>query len=401
MKKSWLFLILLLLSCSSDMENYTTQTAMPPVFVETNTSQGTYKLSIAQPEWIKDTNANLMLFSWGAIVSPKNQDMIFLDMEQPHWVDRNHIEFYSKNKIDSSQGKKKYILDLVEWKTVEVGTEDDKVVNSGGEEYPNLWIRRGEENTPIKIYNEKSEQWEIFLYPPQGLYNLKVVYISGKVFVIQGQDEFGIGDIIRVYDFNTKQPLKTYAGRIDQNTIRVFDSKLFYVTEHMLCFIEVESLEETCGARIPENLNDIVLGWDIDFPEFIPFTYEDPFEKVFSTRKLCLVDFYKGEVRCPMEGLKIFEPKISVVKNPNYPNGEQKIVETMQVWNYSISPDRKQIVFCYGNSAYARYEGMAVINIDGKNFNRLDDIEPLFQSAFAYDCQSYFYTIGVEWRPLQ
>ena len=125
------------------------------------------------------------------------------------------------------------------------------------------------------------------------------------------------------------------------------------------------------------------------------------FEKIFSTRKLCLADFYNGEVRCPMEGLQIFEPKISVIKNPNYPNGEQKIVETMQVWSYSISPDHKQIIFCYGNSAYVRNEGMAVIDVDGNDFYLLNDIDLFFSYYFASECQYHLNSIDVEWRPLQ
>lgn len=391
-----------MLSCSSDITPVGTPIDVISIPAETKDSQDVKRLSIVQPEWIKDPNANILLFSWGAIVSPENQDMVFLDMGQPHWVDNNHIEFYSKSEIDSFQSsRKKYILDLIEWQIVEAATEDGKVVNSDSEDHPNLWIQRGEENTPIKIYNEKSEQWEIFLYPPQGLYNLNAAYIAGKIFVLQGQAEFGPGIIIRVYDFNTKHPLKTYAGNIDQNIIRVSDSKLFYVTEHRLCFIEVESLEETCGARIPENLNNVVLSWNIDFPEAIPFTYEEPFEKYFSTRKLCLVDFYEGEVRCPLEGLEIFEPKISKVKNPNFPNGEQKIAETIQVWGYVVSPDHQQVVFCYGNSAYVRYEGIAIIDMDGSNFYLLDDIDPFFNYLFTNECRYNLSLIDVEWRPLQ
>ena len=62
MKKIF-FLTLFLLSCSSDITPVGTPIDVISIPAETKDSQDVKRLSIVQPEWIKDPNANILLLT--------------------------------------------------------------------------------------------------------------------------------------------------------------------------------------------------------------------------------------------------------------------------------------------------------------------------------------------------
>jgi hypothetical protein len=402
------FLILFLVSCKQVPTPIFAPTA--EVFSTTGMSlpKSNETLLPEEPEWLNDNKSNILLLSYGKLtifIDPVTTDTLFLEISDAHWVDNTHILFASNDRFlyNSSEGNSQDILDLANWKIIEAkyNPNQSSGVASGNEKSPNIWLDKNEENTPLKIYNDQRKQWDIFLYPPQGLYNLNELFIEGKIFIVQGNAVYRNGYVIAVYDFESKKIIKTFVGNVEKNTLRYSKDKVIYVTDNIPCAIDIQTLKRACGVLIPRKYKDIEIGWSPNYPETIPFTYSEHIDKYAYTKKVCLFGFFTGEIVCPMEDLQILKPVLSNVNDWRDPSKQMEIIESKSIWDYSISPNKKYILFCYGNNYYARYEGTAIVDIDGSNFRLLDDIEEVPISMIANTCwQSDVGHVAFSWRPL-
>jgi hypothetical protein len=405
---SLFFLSLLLTACVSNLETTTPSVEVVLPTRIANLFQAD-KFSLPdQPKWLKDVKSDVLLLSYGELalfIYPKTADTLFLTLPNAHWIDNNHVSFTSANQVyrDTSKETYQYTLDLADWKITENNSSPNQgsSIAGGNKNYPNIKLDKNEENTPLKIYNDQLKQWDIFLYPPQGLYNLDELFIDGKIFTVQGNAAYRKGYIIAVYDFETKKIIKTFVGNVEMNTLRYSKNKVIYVTDNIPCAIDIQTLKRECGVLIPRKYKEIEIGWSPNYPETIPFTYSEHIEKYAYTKKMCLFGFLTGKIVCPMEDLQILKPVLSKVKDWRDPSKQMEIIESKSIWDYSISPNEEYILFCYGNNYYARYEGTAIVDVDGRNFRLLDDIEEVPVSMIANTCwQSDVGHVAFSWRPL-
>jgi hypothetical protein len=383
-------------------------TEIVPSLVPTSTefpviSSPTPGLSVTRPEWMADEDSNILLLSYSGLVlfiDPKTADILFLNLPNASWIDNSRVIFSSTDQIyrDPSERIYQYVFDLKDWK-INSNPDQNSGTDIGTKYYPDIWLDRGDANTPIKVYNDQLEEWEVFLYPPQGLYNLYEIYVDNEIFVIQGGDAYGSGQAIAVYDYETKQMLRTFTGSVEMNTLQYSEGKVVYVTENVPCAIDVQTLDRECGLPIPEKYKKIAIGSTLVYPETIPFTYEEHIEEYAYTRRLCLFSFFTGKMICPTEDLQILKPVISTIKDWEDPSKQMEIIESRSVGSYSISPDGKYVVFCYVSNYYARYEGTAIIDVDGGDFHILDEVEfvPDFLSNI---CSRGGVPVDFKWRPL-
>ncbi len=359
-------------------------------------------VSIDQPEWMKDPNSDILLLSYGVnavFFDAGTASTLYMALPNARWVDNNHVLFTAFDQAYSNISEKtyKYALDIADWKIVEAKYISDIVDKDGNT--PNVFVDKDEENTPLKIYNKQLQQWEVLLYPPQGLYNLYEIDVDNKIFVVQGGDAYGSGYVIAVYNYETKQILRTFVGKVEMNVLRYSEGKVVYITENIPCAIDVQTLERECGLPIPEKYENIAIGRTLVYPEIIPFTYEEHVDKYAYTTKMCLFSFFTGKIICPMEDLQILKPVTSTVKDWKDPSKQMEIIQSKFVGSYSISPDGKYVVFCYLDNYFARYEGTAIIGVNGSDFHILDEVEfvPDFISNI---CTSGTVPIDFKWRPL-
>lgn len=355
---------------------------------------------------MKSRDSNILLLSYSGValfIDPKTADILFLSLPNAFWIDNNHVVFSSTNQIYRHPSERiyQYVFDLADWKITEINPSLDQNSDMGidGNYYPNIWLDRQVAYTPLKVYNNLLQKWEVFLYPPQGLYNLYEIDRDNKIFVVQGGDPYGSGHVIAVYDYETKQMLKTFVGNVEMNILQYSEGKVVYVTENVPCTIDIQTLERDCGLPIPKKYENVAIGRTLVYPEIIPFTYEEYVEKYAYTRKMCLLSFFTGKVTCPTEDLQILKPVISTIKDWKDPSKQMEIIQSKSVSSYSISPDGKYVVFCYVDNYYARYEGTAIIGVDGGDFHILDEVEfvPDFISNI---CSSGTVPIDFKWRPL-
>lgn len=360
-------------------------------------------VSIDQPEWMKDPNSDILLLSYGVnavFFDAGTASTLYMALPNARWVDNNHVLFTAFDQVYSNVSEKtyKYALDIADWKIVEAKYISDIVDKDGNT--PNVFVDKDEENTPLKIYNKQLEQWENFLYPPQGLFNLNELLIGNRIFVVQGEDINGNGGMISVYDLETKEAVKTFFGNVEMNILRYSKGKVVYITDSMPCAIDVQILERECGTPIPEKYGNVEIDQTLNYPDVIPFIYEDRLEKNIYNKRICIYAFFDGEIACPMDNLKILKPVVDKIPDLQDPGKLREVIELNSVWAYSISPDTAYILFCYGNNNYAQYSGTAIIDIDGGNLRILDDIE-FIPDVISYMCQDpHSAHVASNWRPV-
>lgn len=360
-------------------------------------------VSIDQPEWMKNPNSDILLLSYGVnavFFDAGTASTLYMALPNARWVDNNHVLFTAFDQAYSNISEKtyKYALDIADWKIVEAKYISDIVDKDGNT--PNVFVDKDEENTPLKIYNKQLEQWENFLYPPQGLFNLNELLIGNRIFVVQGEDINGNGGMISVYDLETKEAVKTFFGNVEMNILRYSKGKVVYIADNVPCAIDVQILERECGTPIPEKYGNVEIDQTLNYPDVIPFIYEDRLEKNIYNKRICIYAFFDGEIACPMDNLKILKPVVDKIPDLQDPGKLREVIELNSVWAYSISPDTAYILFCYGNNNYAQYSGTAIIDIDGGNLRILDDIE-FIPDVISYMCQDpHSAHVASNWRPV-
>ncbi|MBL8080960.1 MAG: hypothetical protein JNM55_23515 [Anaerolineales bacterium] len=361
------------------------------------------EVSIDQPEWMKNPNSDILLLSYGVnavFFDAGTASTLYMALPNARWVDNNHVLFTAFDQAYSNVSEKtyKYALDIADWKIVEAKYISDIVGKDG--DTPNVFVDKDEENTPLKIYNKQLEQWENFLYPPQGLFNLNELLIGNRIFVVQGEDINGNGDMISVYDLETKEAVKTFLGNVGMNILRYSKGKVVYIVDNVPCAIDVQILERECGTPIPEKYVNVEIDQTLNYPDVIPFIYEDHLEKNIYNKRICIYAFFDGEIACPMDNLKILNPVVDKIPDLQDSGKLREVIELNSVWAYSISPDTAYVLFCYGNNNYAQYQGTAIIDIDGGNLRILDDIE-FIPDVISYMCQDPRSAhVASNWRPV-
>lgn len=394
--------ILLVTSCVSNPD-------IAPPSVPTNTKlvvvSPTPGISIPQPEWIAKKNSSIFILSHNGLalfIEPETAEILFLTLPDAHWIDSNLVGFSILDNDNCPSGKSyQYVLNLSEWKTDEVESVDDTrfCVVGWENERLNLWLQKGDPATVLKIYDNQSENWEDFLYPPTGLYNLEQILVNKKIFIVQGDDPFGLGNVIAVYDFETKQILRTFVGNVEGNILQHSEEGVVYVTDNTPCIIDVQVLKRRCGKAIPNEYQGVMIGPLLPDKRTLPFLYFKNDVENKSYYNLCLINILSGGLTCPTEKLVILRPESETMSDINDPGMTKNILLVKSIFSYSVSPDGRFVAFCYGSTAYSRYMGTVILDINEGDYHVLDDQE-FFPELISYDCQRLNAENSTfKWRP--
>jgi hypothetical protein len=200
-KLSFVVLVLFLASCTPKVQDIPTPVAIPTNTKSIIATLSALEIRVSQPEWFRDPDLDIIMIAYpdaALFMNPVTSETTLLEFSDARWLDSNHVAFSLHNVPNCASGETcQYIFNLTNWKInpVEIEfPENDSEKNA----VPNFQVVRRDSATVLEIYNNQSQEWEVFLYPPPGLYNRSELFADNRVFVVQGDTSDGEGYVIAV-----------------------------------------------------------------------------------------------------------------------------------------------------------------------------------------------------------
>ena len=362
---------------------------------------------IELPDWIKDPENNLILFTYHdsqersskiGFFNPKDGEQVIVQLPneiyQCYWKDSNHIVFLQGycnetpeniTELDISQG------------TLRPSNEKE-YPESIQACYPSLNINKKETikidtyspEPTVEIFDSSSSKWLRLTDPSDDISDIgyEVSPYQDYLAVVQTKGKYTFPELWRplfgtqvsIYHLPDRKLLATFPEEQEISNILSFTSNedVIYVRGDTLCVIMILSLFKKCIHNISNQFSGstIILGDRLKNPKqlsFMYFTFE-PHHGGF-----CFYDLFSGEIDCPTDHFDRLKDQVSI--------------------NYALSPDENYLLIEYDYKGcpapwcdYAGDPQLAVINIKTNQFFEIG-------SSMVFQALDIFRS-GQPWRPM-
>lgn len=363
------------------------------------------------PEWLKKSNSQVLMFindkldqeAWSHhLVSFLNVDtgeifdLKFPGFDSVHWVDKTRIMFLHGQGDLCPYFEYGSVLDL------SIG----KVERYKGKElYEKGFCPKTTPRFRAAIYDWKSKN-QVYIFDELGrreefapnnneITNLSVAISpdNSTVVILQDGDKGFDGYEFVIYDFQSRKVKSKFnETKVVQDFFFLPNSKqLAYLKDKTPCILDVDAVVRKCGVPIPEAYQDVYFAGVFDDKEIVIFAtvmtdakkicVEDlnggnkRCELMDIRHDLCFYNVFTGSINCPTAKLDILKSTTGFIKRAD--GATSPILNLNHVVQYSISPDKKHILFVYGegypnghsfNNLYR-----AVLDVDGGNYQYLGE----------------------------
>jgi len=380
-----------------------TPTTQPYLFLlPTKSTNGIYQYEL--PEWVKNPEANLVLFTYKSksraqvgFLNPMDGAQVIVNLPQKadnyFWEDSSHIVFLQGPCGDSLEKITELDLSQNSLQPVAFNEFPESILDC----YPSIdsdqIILEIDESLaePTLVTLNRAEQWLKVTNPNDGISDISFTISPDKDYVaivqIKGKFQFPdlwpqplFGTQVSIYHLPDKKLITTFTENEKIYSSLLFNNEndLMYVSGNTPCVVNISTLSRECFNSIPNKFPNatIILDEPSNDHKRFSFIY---FQYSPQQGGLCFYDLSIDNIDCPTDQFEILKGKI--------------------VSTYAVSPDNKYILIEYDYEGcpppwcdYAGDPQLGLIDIQKNTLNKLG-------SSSEYQALGYF-QINLPWRPM-